>query len=732
MEYKSLGDLRRVNYEDKVTSTTHRFNNMQLPISMNPNDYGKVISMSVHIINGDRIERFIVINGDKTYQIDINPFSVNTVKILGVIDLNWTDTLIFNDVFKREIGKSTIYFMGGERILNKKVLMAKSYTPINVNSQLNNNFITMDIETITLNKIITPYLIIAYNGTDYITSYGNIVNKVIDQKELFNSFINQLLTFFGKNKKLVVYAHNLSGFDGILLMKHFIPFGKVEPVLFNGKLMSIKVKLNIDGYKNKTIIFKDSYLLLPQSLRNLCLAFNVTLPKGYFPFKLTNIFYTGIIPAFEYWTNIDLKTYNRLFKENANKTWNFKDHAIKYCKLDCKCLHEILIQFNQLIFNNFKLNIEKSLTLPALAMRIYKSQFMPKNTIYQLLGNVEKDIRQAYTGGAVDVYIPTNRKNILSLIYSNVRALFTKLFIYDVNSLYPFIMASRPMPVGKPVVFDGDIRKIDPNAFGFFYCKITSPENIKHPLLQRKIKTADGIRTIAGLGSWHGWIFSDEMNNAMKYGYTFDIIKGYEFEKGYIFKEYVDKMYSLRMEYPKGHPMNLIAKLLMNSLYGKFGMRLESTIINIYDSTNETELELFNTMIDAFDINVKNWIKLDNFYITVRKNLIPYSHNESEDFYYGIDVNVAIAAAITGGARIWMSLFKNGNKFIKGCPKFNLYYSDTDSVVIDKPLPDYFVGPNLGQVKLEHIVKKAVFLAPKVYALLTTDNELIIKCKGGN
>ena len=34
-------------------------------------------------------------------------------------------------------------------------------------------------------------------------------------------------------------------------------------------------------------------------------------------------------------------------------------------------------------------------------------------------------------------------------------------------------------------------------------------------------------------------------------------------------------MYNLRLQYDKGTPMNLIAKLLMNSLYGKFAMKLE-------------------------------------------------------------------------------------------------------------------------------------------------------------
>jgi len=162
----------------------------------------------------------------------------------------------------------------------------------------------------------------------------------------------------------------------------------------------------------------------------------------------------------------------------------------------------------------------------------------------------------------VDVYIPHNR---VSGYLNETQKRYNKLFSYDVNSLYPFIMANTPMPVGKPIAFEGDIRKIEPKAFGFFYCKITSPTNLKHPILQRRIKTNNGYRTIAGLGSWTGWIFSGEMDNAAaNFGYTFEILKGYEFQKGYIFKEYVEKMYNLRLEYAKNHPMNLIAKLLIN------------------------------------------------------------------------------------------------------------------------------------------------------------------------
>ena len=366
--------------------------------------------------------------------------------------------------------------------------------------------------------------------------------------------------------------------------------------------------------------------------------------KGYFPFLLKNIFYSGVLPKFEYWTGITLSDYQIIGKEFKNKMWSFQLESIKYCKLDCQCLFEILVKFNELIYHNFKVNIHKPLTLPALAMIIYKTHFMPKDTIYQLLGKAEQDIRESYTGGAVDVYIPHNR---VTSFFGKIKAMFIKLYVYDVNSLYPFIMANSPMPVGKPIAFEGDIRKVEPDSFGFFYCKITSPDNLLHPILQRRITTSEGVRTIAGLGYWEGWIFSGEMDNAARFGYTFEILKGYQFKKGFIFKEYIDKMYELRLHYTKGHPMNLIAKLLMNSLYGKFGMKLDSTLIEMFDTANESENKLFMEVLEVYGETLQDYIQIDSHYLTVRKSTLDYKYNEEEELFHGLDVNIAIASAIS-------------------------------------------------------------------------------------
>jgi len=62
-------------------------------------------------------------------------------------------------------------------------------------------------------------------------------------------------------------------------------------------------------------------------------------------------------------------------------------------------------------------------------------------------------------------------------------------------------MLSGLMPVGVINFFIGNILKIDENAFGFFYCKIVAPDDIKHPILQTHIKTANGIRTLSPIGT---------------------------------------------------------------------------------------------------------------------------------------------------------------------------------------------------------------------------------------
>jgi len=96
------------------------------------------------------------------------------------------------------------------------------------------------------------------------------------------------------------------------------------------------------------------------------------------------------------------------------------------------------------------------------------------------------------------------------------------------------------------------------------------------------------------------------------------------------------------------------------------------------------------------------------------------------------NINVAIASSITALARVEMTKFKNN-------PLLKLYYTDTDSIFInlspeqlDFIIPNS-IGKNIGQLKLEYIIKRAIFLGPKAYYLdLLNNPKPVIKIKGLN
>jgi len=108
----------------------HEFNKIKLPLSIEPEDYGDIISTDN---SNPEFTRFIVVNGTKTYQIDHSKLYktvgfISKVQMLGAINLSWTDTIINNNVvIQRDIGKCSIYFYFGEIILTKKVLNAKNF-----------------------------------------------------------------------------------------------------------------------------------------------------------------------------------------------------------------------------------------------------------------------------------------------------------------------------------------------------------------------------------------------------------------------------------------------------------------------------------------------------------------------------------------------------------------------------------------------------------------------------
>jgi hypothetical protein len=168
------------------------------------------------------------------------------------------------------------------------------------------------------------------------------------------------------------------------------------------------------------------------------------------------------------------------------------------------------------------------------------------------------------------------------------------------------------------------------------------------------------------------------------------------------------------LNYDKSNPLNFIAKILLNSLYGRFGMDDNFLEINIIHK------DYFNDFQNKFLDNIIEKIELGDYILVQYKAIGDQITNEEGTH----NVSIGIASAITAYARVEMSILKNN-------PNFNLYYSDTDSAYIDRPLPDDMVSSTiLGKLKLENVCNEAIFLAPKVYCLNTIDNDLIYKVKG--
>lgn len=505
---------KHVTLKEVVKNTLYQnYKHYKLPVSLDPFKYGKILYQDI------KNNAFVVQIGQQTQAVIKCNTDNNYIEIMkeGRLVLTYIDKFIFNKrqsiQFIREIGHNIFYYNYNNKLILSTMKKTSRYIKSVIRTKLiNNKFITLDIETKLIDNIHVPYLISYFDGkiskSFFLTDYGSPV-------EMIQDCILSLCRF--KYNRHKIYIHNLANFDGIFLLKAISELGELKVLMNKEKLISFD--LNFSPYlnsKNKIVLsFRDSYQILLASLSKLGKSFNVSTLKSKFPYRFineTDLNYCGEIPKLKYFDNMNLKDFISYCKNYfTNNTWSLKNEAIKYCINDCKSLYEIITKYNQLNFKNFNVNINEHPTLSSHAFRIFRTHFLKQNVIPMIYGNDFKILKTSYTGGATDMYIPTNKEN--ELVYG-----------YDVNSLYPFIMANFPMPVGNKTYFEGNIRKIDPNAFGFFYCKITTPSNLKHPVLQTHVQTKSGMRTVAALGKYEDLIFSPSMDNAIKLGYKFKIL----------------------------------------------------------------------------------------------------------------------------------------------------------------------------------------------------------------
>lgn len=712
-EYKYLKDTfvntLREDEVDKNKISTHTWYSHKLPIEVNINKYGYILNSIENVMYNIKVDNktllTIKIEERDGYKYHLIDFIKNNKKLYS-----FEDKILDEKRLVRTIGRTIIDYTVGGYPSYRTFKKYKKIDKVKPDPKIITNIITADIETYSTpcvsckesrlrclrREVMVPYLACFYKKG--VAAQGTYVfNK--NPEDLFKEFFDLLFT--RAHNKHQIYFHNLAGFDNFFFFKYLIKFGyKVKPIIHNGKFIQITVKKGKYTYK-----LKDSYLLLPQSLDKLGKSFNVEsggATKSIFPYLLSDLDYVGDYPEYKYFNKVKEAEYLRYKREYLlhNESWTFREESIKYCINDCKVLYQVLMKFNQLIFTSFKKNISGYPTAPSLAFGIYRTLFLKKDTIPMITGKIKRDIQLGYTGGSTELFIPKN-------------PIGTKIYGYDVNSLYPSVMIKLPYPIGDPTYFEGG--GINKDSFGFYYVDVTTPLDIKHPILQLHIKTEGGIRTISPLGKFSGWFFSEELKNAEKFGYSYEIKRGYLFEKGNIFKDFVAVLYNLRVSYDKNHPMNYIAKLLLNSLYGRFGMSDVFMINHIVAKKDypDFEYDYSKEIVEVMDF--------DGSYLV---RTTPDTLDTELDGREIHNVSIPVSSAVSAYARIHMSQFKNNPNLP------NLYYTDTDSAYFDGPIPNDFISnTELGKMKLEGVYDQAVFLAPKVYALKGESGE-IIKVKG--
>jgi len=421
------------------------------------------------------------------------------------------------------------------------------------------------------------------------------------------------------------FAHFGGKFDFLFLLKN--AFGSklvsVHSILPRGSsILSVDLEVG-----TRRVTFRDSAALLPFGLKTLTTEFNVKTKKGE-------------------WDHARTRGYSKGLSE--------------YLESDCKGLWEVL----QLFYSQDLLSgLQPSFTIASQSVEVFR-QSLNNSHLEALYGAAEDFVRPAYLGGRTEIFRP---------IYNAKRG--EKLYEYDVNSLYPYVLKANEYPCGRPYLSD----EFEPDKLGVYECEVEAPSSLFLPVLGI---VHDG-KFVFPVGKFKGKWTSEELKLAMSLGYKINIKLGLIFPKrARYFEKFIDRLYALRLEAKKGSVQDITAKLIMNSLYGRLGL---------------------NPLKEKITFEMKEGVKEFARIKAGRKNVFLFTEPTTLNSFR----NVALAAFVTSYARI--HLYKLMSKV-----QDSLYYCDTDSIFTTTPMR---TGTALGDLKLEAEHKNAVFLLPKTYSL---------------
>lgn len=344
-----------------------------------------------------------------------------------------------------------------------------------------------------------------------------------------------------------------------------------------------------------------------------------------------------------------------------------------YNEQDCLILWTAI---NQLQEELHGMGSELCMTQASSAMRLYRRSYLKQEI--RTMPILNEIARHAYVGSRVEVYA----QKCLEADY------------YDINSSFPYAM-TFPAPGN----FKGAASRI-PDSSEMFLAdvEIEIPETYLPPIPWRHPKEH---RVYFPTGKWRSWLSGIDIHLLLSEGgkihKTHRVLK---FEEQMTLASYAEDLYAKRLKSTTAFE-KMLYKLLLNSLYGKFGESPLKVAAYIHPS-NAQGMKMVSPGV----------------FLSEETMEIEHEH-------------VPISMHITAFARRTLYRFNKMSLTQGG----RLYYNDTDSAVTTtspEMLPEGVIGKKLGMMKHEYHVKGGTFVAPKIYMLDATDMDVAKKlAKGG-
>jgi len=334
-----------------------------------------------------------------------------------------------------------------------------------------------------------------------------------------------------------------------------------------------------------------------------------------------------------------------LYKEKPDFETIELHELSKYCKNDVEILKQWFTKFIDFCRNHdlgwF------GVSTPACAFNAYRHRFMTYRIAIHANPLATQLERKAYRGARVECF----------RIGTFSGETFYEL---DINSMYPYLMKTFMLPYKLRGVSAMDSVEMLRNNLEHRAVIADVKVEVPEPAIAVKKN-----KLIFPIGSFRVTLTTPELKWVLRSGKILRVYAMAFYDQAVLFREFVDEFFEMkvRAERNKNVLERELAKLFMNSLYGKFGQRVTRWELSTQLPTKESWIERY------YDLTNETWV-----YSLVLQGKVYRKGEllESRDSF------TAIPAHLTAYGRL--KLFD----LIQQAKRENVYYCDTDALIVNE------------------------------------------------